>query len=89
MHVRVKLFGTLRRLSQPGTPGVWEGEIPAGSRISDLVILLGTKEAELAAASINNQPAPFDTIIPPDAVVILVTPVGGGCKPLPNPSPKC
>jgi hypothetical protein len=78
MYVKVKLFGTLRRLSQPATPGLWQGEIPAGCHISELVALLGTKEAELAAASINNQPAPFDAVIPPDAVVILVTPMGGG-----------
>ena len=78
VYVKVKLFGTLRRLSQAGTPGLWEGEIPAGSRISDLVTLLGTKEAELAAASINGEPAAFDAVIPPGAIVILVTPVGGG-----------
>jgi sulfur carrier protein ThiS len=78
MRVTVKLFGTLRRLSSEGTPGVWQGEIPEQSRISDLVILLGTKEAEVAAAMLNNEPCELDAEISDGSVVVLVTPFGGG-----------
>ena len=78
MQVTVKLFGTLRRFSNPGTPGMWVGEIPEGSTIRDLAGILGTDEKELAAASINNQNVDFDVVIPGQASVILVTPFGGG-----------
>jgi sulfur carrier protein ThiS len=78
MFITVKLFGTLRRLSQKETPGVWQGEVPEGSRIKELVEQLGTKEAEVAAAAINGVVCPLDTEIPNGAIVTLVTPVGGG-----------
>lgn len=78
MHVTVKLYGTLRRLSSKGTPGIWQGEIAERTRVSDLINILGTKEAEVAAAMINGEPCQLDTEIPSDAVVILVTPFGGG-----------
>jgi sulfur carrier protein ThiS len=78
MFVTVKLFGTLRRLSQKETPGYWRGEIPERSRIVDLITLLGTVEAEVAAAAINGEPYPLEAEIPDGAVVILVTPVNGG-----------
>jgi sulfur carrier protein ThiS len=78
MRVTVKLFGTLRRLSRPETPGLWQGDIPEGTTILELVALLGTVEAEVAAAALNGEPAPLDQTIPPDAVLMLVTPVNGG-----------
>ena len=78
IRVTVKLFGTLRRLSSQGTPGIWQGEIPEKSRISDLITLLGTKDAEVAAAMMDNEPCDLDTVIGDGAVVVLVTPFGGG-----------
>lgn len=78
MQVTVKLFGTLRRFSNPETPGVWVGEIPEGSTIEDLLDLFGTSERELAAVSINDQNVEINAVIPGDAVIILVTPFGGG-----------
>ena len=78
MQVTVKLFGTLRRLSLKESPGVWQGDIPEHTRIVDLIGLLGTKEAEVAAAMLNGEACTFDTEITNGAVVILVTPFGGG-----------
>ena len=78
MHVTVKLFGTLRRFSSKGTPGIWQGDIPEHTCISELIRLLGTKETEVAAAMLNNEPCGLDTEINDNAVVILVTPFGGG-----------
>jgi molybdopterin converting factor small subunit len=78
IRVTVKLFGTLRRLSSKGTPGLWQGEIPDKSRICDLIALLGTKEAEVAAAMLDNEPCDLHAEISDGAVVILVTPFGGG-----------
>lgn len=76
--VTVKLYGTLRRLSLPESPGRWQGELPAGTRVIDLIEILGTTEAEVAAAALDGAPCPLETVIPDGAVVTLVTPVGGG-----------
>jgi molybdopterin converting factor small subunit len=78
MHVTVKLFGTLRRLSQTETPGYWIGEIPEHSRIKDLIALLGTSEKEASHAAINKKVCPFDTEISENDEIILVTNMGGG-----------
>ena len=78
MQVTVKLFGTLRRLSGRETPGLWQGEVPDGTTILELIGILGTLEAEVAAAAIDGQPAALEAEIPPGGVVILVTPVNGG-----------
>jgi hypothetical protein len=79
MLVRVKLYGTLRRLSQPGTPGLWQGEIAPGARIIDLITLIGSSEREVSAASVDGTVQPLETVIPEGVQdIILVTPVGGG-----------
>jgi len=78
MHIKVKLFGTLRRLSRPETPGFWQGEVPAGTRIVDLLEMLGAGKYEANAAAINGQSCALDAEIPDGAEVIIVTPMGGG-----------
>jgi len=78
MLIKVKLFGTLRRLSNKDTPGLWQGDIPEGTRVHDLIEILGTKEAEVAAAALNGEPCGLEAIIPSGAVITLVTPFGGG-----------
>jgi len=78
MKVQVDLYGTLRRFSQPQTPGLWLGELFQGASIHDLIEKIGTSEREVAVASINGHVCPFDTKIPDGAKVILVTNMGGG-----------
>jgi sulfur carrier protein ThiS len=78
MEITVRLYGTLRRFSSADTPGIWRGSLPQGSRLVDLLEVLGTSEAELANAAINGEIVPLESEIPPDAEVTLVTPVGGG-----------
>ena len=78
MQVKVKLYGTLRRLSQPSTPGVWIGAIPAGYRICDLLNHLGAGKYEANAASINGESCSLETEIVNNAEIVLVTPMGGG-----------
>jgi molybdopterin converting factor small subunit len=78
IHIRVKLYGTLRRFSRPETPGLWPGDVPQGTCIEDLLHLLGTSSAEVSNAAIDGQVVPFKTPIPDGAEVTLVTPVGGG-----------
>ena len=79
MQIRVKLYGTVRRFSQSGTPGIWQGEIPPGTRIIDLIELIGSTEREVSAVSLDGTVQPFDSVIP-DGVkdVKFVTPIGGG-----------
>ncbi len=78
MQIRVKLFGTLRRLSRKETPGLWEGDVPVGSTINDILSLLGAGLYEANAAAINGQPCTLDTVVLEDAEIIIVTPMGGG-----------
>lgn len=78
MHVTVKLFGTLRRLSQEGSPGYWVGEIPEDTRIIDLIAILGTSNKEVSHAAINKKVCPFETEIRDMDEVTLVTNMGGG-----------
>jgi len=79
MLVRVKLYGTVRRLSQPGTPGLWQGEIPPGTCLLDLVYLIGSTEREVTAASMDGRVHPLETVIPETVTkIMLVTAIGGG-----------
>ena len=78
MQITARLYGTLRRLSQPDTPGLWQGEAPDGLTVAGLVSFLGTRIEEVAAATRNGEPCPFDTILEDGDVVVLVTPFGGG-----------
>ena len=78
MQVTVKLFGTLRRLSQEATPGYWVGEISEHTRIIDLIAILGTSEKEVSHAAINKKVCHFETEICENDEVTLVTNMGGG-----------
>jgi sulfur carrier protein ThiS len=78
MHIRVKLFGTLRRLSNPETPGMWEGEIPEGTTVLELLHQLGAGQYECNAAAINGVSVDLSAEIPPDIEIMVVTPMGGG-----------
>lgn len=78
MRVTVRLYGSLRRLSQPGTRGLWQGEVPAGTSIEALIRLLGTQPGEVYVASINGELRPFSDEVPDGATVVLAPPVGGG-----------
>jgi molybdopterin converting factor small subunit len=78
MKISVRLYGTLRRFSQTGTPGLWVGELPSQSTVLELIYLLGSKPAEVANAVINGEVCPLDTEIPASAEVILVTHMGAG-----------
>jgi sulfur carrier protein ThiS len=78
MFIRVKLYGTLRRLSQTGTPGLWEGEVPDLMTVEALLEHLGAAKYEANAAAINGEPCELIDSIPPNSVVTLVTPMGGG-----------
>jgi sulfur carrier protein ThiS len=78
MQLVVKLYGTLRRLSQPETPGRWEGSVPDGLTVEGLVEFLGTRIEEVAAATINGTPCLFQDALSDGDTIVLVTPFGGG-----------
>ena len=78
VKVSVKLYGTLRRLSHPNTPGLWTGEVPEGYRICDLLVELGAGKYEANAASMNGEPCSLEAEILHNAEIVLVTPMGGG-----------
>ncbi len=78
MHVKVKLYGTLRRLSQKEKPGIWEGEIPFEMTAMDLIYFLGTTEKEIANASINHIVCPLSQSLHEGDEIVLVPNIGGG-----------
>jgi molybdopterin converting factor small subunit len=78
MKVRIKLYGTLRRLSQTETPGLWEGEISPGITINELLGQLGAGKYEANIAKINGKTCDLDEKILEESEIIIVTPFGGG-----------
>jgi sulfur carrier protein ThiS len=78
VRITVKLFGTLRRFSNPQTPGFWSGELPEDATISDLIHLIGADTREVAAASINGTVRRLDTKIDRNDEIMLVTIMGAG-----------
>jgi sulfur carrier protein ThiS len=78
MFVRVKLYDTLRRLSNTSDRGIWEGEVPQNCIISELIQIIGTKEGEVACAAIDKKVVPLDTVIQEGDQVMLVTNINGG-----------
>ena len=69
MEIQVKLYGSLGRFSQPGTPGVWRGDIPAGSTIRDLIRRIGIPEKEIWLAAIHGHACALETEIPEGAKI--------------------
>jgi sulfur carrier protein ThiS len=78
MIVKARLFGTLHRFAAPGSPGSWRGDLPTGSTVRDAVRAIGAEEREVSVAVLNGISMPLDTIIPPEADLVLVTLMGGG-----------
>jgi len=78
MDVRVRLFGTLRRFSSPGVPGVWVGQLAAHSTLDDLVKVIGATDREVLTATINGSISPMKAVLHDGDEVVLVTPMGGG-----------
>ena len=78
ISIQVKLYGTVRRFSQPGTPGLWRGEVPEGSKIIDVIQMIGSSVAEVSGATLNGEFVSFDRKVPDRAEIKLVTPMGGG-----------
>jgi sulfur carrier protein ThiS len=78
MKVHVHLYGTLRRFSDPDTPGIWSGELPSQATIRDLLQVIGTSDREVSAAAINGKTCPFDTQLSEGLKIVLVTPIGAG-----------
>lgn len=78
MYIRVKLYDTLRRLSNTPDRGIWEGDLPENCSIIDLIEQIGTREGEVACAAINKQVVPLDTILQAGDEVVLVTNISGG-----------
>lgn len=76
--VTVRLFGTVRRLSQAGTPGQWRGQVARGISVRDLIELVGSSDREVAGATVDEEFVDFDFRIMQDAEIKLVTPIGGG-----------
>lgn len=78
MNVTVVLNGSLSRYAGAGTPGEWRGTVPEGTRLLDLIRLLGIPEGVVAMATINGDLKRLDTVVTAGARVLLLTPMSGG-----------
>ncbi len=78
MKVTVVLNGALSRYARPQTPGQWHGEVPRGARILDLLGLLGIPGGTAVMATVDGSLRKPETVLPPDARVLLFTPMSGG-----------
>jgi hypothetical protein len=78
MIVTARLFGTLHRFASPGSTGLWQGDMPDGSTLRDVLCAIGAEERELSVATLDGVPIPLDEVIPPEADLVLVTLMGGG-----------
>lgn len=78
MRIVVKLYGTLRRFSNPSTPGFWTGEIHEHSKIKDLIGILEINKKEIALSTINGAAVDIEEIIPEESEIIFVSHVGAG-----------
>lgn len=78
MFVTVKLYDTLRRLSNSEDRGIWQGEVPDNCDIGQLIELIGSTRIEVAFAARNNKRISFSEMLVEDDVVALVTNVNGG-----------
>ena len=77
METVVHLFGSLRRLSQPDTPGQARVELPAGSDIRDLLTRMGIEEKIVMASAVNARACTLDKRIVETDEVYLITQLGG------------
>jgi molybdopterin converting factor small subunit len=78
MRVTVILHGSLTRHADPGTPGQWAGEVPPSTRIGELVRLLGIPEGTAIMAAVDGSLKKPDTVLAPNARILLFTPMSGG-----------
>jgi molybdopterin converting factor small subunit len=78
VNVQVKLFGPLRKYSDPDSPGHLRVELPAGSTVADLVSRIANQRGEVAACAVNGRTRKLDTVIQEGDVVMLLSRLGGG-----------
>ena len=78
MEIYVKLFGTLRRHSLEGSPGIWKGDIAEPVLVRDLLHIMGIESREVAMASVNGKVVSMDTKVCEDDEIILVSRIGAG-----------
>jgi sulfur-carrier protein len=74
MHVKIKLFASL----QKGRFDTGELEFPDGTRIRDVLEIIGVSESEAALIFINNTHAELDSVLKDGDTLAFFPPVGGG-----------
>lgn len=81
MHVRVRLFASLRESAGAGEVSL---ELPFGATAEEAWRALATTHPALAprrpslAASVNRHYAPFDTVLSDGDELVFIPPVSGG-----------
>jgi molybdopterin converting factor small subunit len=79
MHVRVKLFASLRRFAGDAASGTpLDVELPDGATLSDLCHSLHLPANEVKLTFVNGRVQPEDWRLQPKDEVGIFPPVGGG-----------
>mgnify|MGYP001281121412 CR=1 FL=1 len=74
MHVKVKLFATLRKDRFDAK----DLELPAGAKTADVLKMIGIPEKDAALIFINSSHAGLDNDLKDGDTLALFPPVGGG-----------
>ncbi len=79
MHLRVKLFATLRSYRAETEPGVpFALEVQEGSTVADLIRTLRLPEEDVRIIFVNGRARPPNWVLENDDEVGMFPPVGGG-----------
>ena len=78
MKIDVKLFGTLRKYSNPESPGRLQVNLPVNSTVTDLVDRIVERRGEVVVCAINGHTQRLNTVIHDGDEVVLLNRLGGG-----------
>ncbi|MBI2215882.1 MAG: MoaD/ThiS family protein [Candidatus Rokubacteria bacterium] len=80
MTIDVQLFATLARYLPPDSAGdAATLEIPEGTRVGDVIRLLGIPATMPRIVLVNGEDADDERVLQPRDVLSLVPPLAGGC----------
>jgi len=74
MFVEVELFATLRKDRLPREPI----ELQSGSRVTDLLTILGITVDDVMILVVNQKDATFEQVLNEGDTVTIIPPIGGG-----------
>jgi len=75
IHVKARLCGRLRQFANTGVPQQWEGEVPAGTTVGELISVIGGKREDVHFFRVNEKYC-YDTEVLFDGACVQYYPPG-------------